>query len=488
MTLTAISRTLTGLALLLAFTTPSHAQAQALTLADALRLATERSEAVEIAQAGEARASAAVATARSLKLPQVNFSGTYSRTLASEFSRAFDATGPVCDPFSVDLTKPLADRVSEIERAASCGSLTGGGAFNFADLPFGQKNSYQLGFTFAQPLYSAGRIAAQNTQAGIGQQQATLATSLTKAQLALTVTRAFYDAALAERLLAIAESVLAQATATYDQTRLAFDAGRQPEFELLRAQVARDNQRPTVIRRRADRDIALLRLRQLLELPPATPITLDVNLEAPGLPPPAPFAEALATAREAASDTFLSVQQSKAVVDIREASVTIARAERMPSVSLNSSLAEVGYPSSGVIPSFGDFRTNWSLSATVQIPLFTGGRLAASERTALADLSEARAQLKQSRELAELTTATALQDLAAAEAVWDASASTIQQATRAYEIAELRNREGLSTQLELADSRLSLEIAQANRAQAGRDVQVARARVALARTLPAGAQ
>ena len=65
---------------------------------------------------------------------------------------------------------------------------------------------------------------------------------------------------------------------------------------------------------------------------------------------------------------------------------------------------------------------------------------------------------------------------------------TVEIDDRAYEIAELRNREGLSTQLELADSRLSLEIAQANRAQAGRDVQVARARVALASTLPAGVQ
>jgi outer membrane protein TolC len=69
--------------------------------------------------------------------------------------------------------------------------------------------------------------------------------------------------------------------------------------------------------------------------------------------------------------------------------------------------------------------------------------------------------------------------------VWQASAGTIEQAERAYAIAELRNREGLSTQLELADARLALEIARANRAQAGRDVQVARARLAL---VPAGAR
>lgn len=489
MTLTAIRPFVTSLLLALTATTAATAQTpQTLTLADALRLARDRSEAIEVARAGEARASAGIERARSQRLPQVNFAGTYSRTLASEFSRAFESTGPVCDPFSVDATRPLADRVAEIERAASCGSLGGGLGFNFAELPFGRKNTYQLGFTFSQPLYAGGRITAQETQAAVTQRAAALTTSLTDAQLALTVTRAFYDAALADRLLAIAESVYAQASATYDQTRLSFDAGRQPEFELLRAQVARDNQRPTVIRRRADRDVALLRLRQLLELPAGTPLTLDVSLETPDLPPPAPFAEALATARTSAPDSFLSVQQSEALVSLREAGITVARAERLPSISLSSSLAQVGYPSSGAFPTFGDFRTNWSLSATVQIPLFTGGRLRADERTAYADLTEARAQLKQSRELAELSAATALQDLAAAEAVWQASASTVQQATRAYEIAELRNREGLSTQLELADSRLSLEIAQANRAQAGRDVQVARARVALASALPAGVQ
>ncbi len=118
------------------------------------------------------------------------------------------------------------------------------------------------------------------------------------------------------------------------------------------------------------------------------------------------------------------------------------------------------------------------------MPLFTGQRLKAGELAARADLAQAQAQLKQAHELAVLDAATAQQDLTAAEAVWEASGSAIQQAERAYQIAELRNREGLSTQLELADSRLSLQVAQANRAQAARDVQVARARVALLPSLP----
>ncbi len=472
-----------GLLLAAGLATSAAAQTP-LTLTEALRLATEHSEAVAIARAAESRADADSARATSQKLPQVNASASYSRTLASEFSRALDDTGPVCAPFAPDPSKPLADRVTEIERAAGCGALSP--SFSFADLPFGQRNIYQFGFTFAQAIYAGGRITAQQRQAETARRAAALATSTAEAQVKLDVTRAFYDAALADRLVTIAESTYAQAAAAYDQVRLAFDAGRQPEFELLRAQVARDNQQPTVIRRRADRDIAYLRLRQLLELPANAPLTLDVDLETPALPPPAPYAEALA--QTPAVDDHLTVQQAASGVAAREAAVTIARAERLPSVSLSSTYGRVGYPSDGAFPGVGDFRTNWSLAATAQLAVFTGGRLRADEASARADLAQANAQLKQTRELAELDDATARQDLLAAEAVWEASAGTVQQAERAYQIAELRNREGLSTQLELSDSRLSLEVARATRAQAARDLQVARARLALSPALPAGAR
>jgi outer membrane protein TolC len=159
----------------------------------------------------------------------------------------------------------------------------------------------------------------------------------------------------------------------------------------------------------------------------------------------------------------------------------------LPTVNLATSYGKIGFPS-GAFPGWNDFRTNWTAGVNVAMPVFTGGRLKADELSARADLTEAEAELKQSRELAVLDSATAEQDLAAAQAVWEASAGTIEQAERAYQIAELRNREGLSTQLELSDSRLSLQVAEANRAQAARDLQVARAHVALLPNLPVTAR
>ncbi len=437
------------------------------------------------ARAGESRATADEQRVFSQRLPQVNLTGSYSRTLASEFSGAFSASGPVCAPLTVDPAQPLIDRVAELERAASCGALASSG-LNFRNLPFGQRNIYQFGFSFTQAIYDGGRTSAQQTEASASHRIASLTTSTAEAQVSLQAAQAFYDAALADRMVAIAESVFAQADAAYEQARLAYEAGRQPEFEVLRAQVSRDNERPAVIRRRADRDIAYVRLRQLLELPPGTPITLDVNLDAPDLPPPAPLADALAAAPTIDTGDYAATRQSAGLVNVREAAVAVARAERMPAVNVDSTFTRVGYPSSGPFPGPGDFRTNWSVAASVQVPVFTGGRLRADERSALADLAEAQAQLKQAQELATLDATTAGQNVAAARAVWDASAGTVEQAQRAYQIAELRNREGLSTQLELSDARVALEVAQANRAQAARDLQVARARAALLPHLPAG--
>ena len=75
----------------------------------------------------------------------------------------------------------------------------------------------------------------------------------------------------------------------------------------------------------------------------------------------------------------------------------------------------------------------------------------------------------------------------AARAAWDSTSGTVEEAQRAYQIADVRYREGLSTQLELNDARLALERAEVLRAQAARDLQVTRSRLALLPDLPVGA-
>jgi outer membrane protein TolC len=433
--------------------------ARALTLDEVIDLAESRSEQIAIAQFGVARAVAGEQRARSELLPQVSGGASYDRTLRSEFAGLFSGDAG--------------------------GSGDGGFGADFSELPFGQPNAFRLNLAFSQTLYAGGRISAQRELAGVGRAVADSSVRSARAQLVLDATQAFYDAALADRLVAIAEATLQQAEATLAQVELGYKAGRSPEFEALRARVARDNQRPSVIRARASRTIAYLRLKQLLEIPAAQPVAVTADLDDSVLDAPPRFAPQLAavTAVPAAQTAAgrIPVQQAVSAVQAREAAFRITRSQRRPYVSLNSALGEVAYAG---LPGFDDWRTNWTVGASVQIPLFTGGRLKAEEVSAGADVGEARARQKLALELSEAETEAALALLDAAVATWQASAGTVEQAARAYDIADLRYREGISTQLELLDARLVLQSAQVNRAQAARDVQVARARVSLLPDLP----
>jgi outer membrane protein TolC len=171
-------------------------------------------------------------------------------------------------------------------------------------------------------------------------------------------------------------------------------------------------------------------------------------------------------------------------VRIREAQRAIARSQRLPSVDIATTWTRVAYPENG-IPS-GDFRPNWTVSANVSLPLFTGGRIRGDERVAQAELEASRARLDFTRELAAVDSRNALDRLDAARASLEASSGTVEQAERAYQIAELRFVEGIAAQLDVLDARLRLDQASANRARSARDFQVAQLRVALLPLLPVG--
>jgi outer membrane protein TolC len=458
-----------------------------LTLDRAIDIALGASEQIAIATAGVTSAEGVVRQAHSERLPQLFGSASYDRTLASEFSGLFGA-GTSCLPLHVDPAAPLIDRVAELERAFGCPNTAFGDGTSddgLEELPFGQKNIYRLGLSFTQALYAGGRIAATERQADLRRHNATLTLSSTRAQSIVDVSQAFYDAALADRLVSIAEQTYAQADRAFAQATAQREAGRVSEFEALRARVSRDTLQPEIVRARATREIAYLRLKQLLDLPLNAQLSLAAGLEDRLLPPPDRFAARLAEAEaETTPHERVTVTQAGNEVSVADAAVTVARSQRLPAISLRSDYGLVSYP--GALPAFDDWRTNWTVGVGLSMPLFTGGRIAGDEAVARAGVVQARSQLRLARELAALDTESVRQELQASRAAWEASSATIEQAARAYQIAELRFNEGLSTDLELSDARLQLAQAEVTRARAARDLQVQRIRLALLPYLPLG--
>ena len=458
-----------------------------LTLAEALDLAEKRSETVGIARAELVRAEGDRQRARSAYFPQVTGVASYQRTLRSQFSAlgAGDTTtAPIqtCNQFVPQPGNTVEQRLDSLESAVACAS--GADPFaSFRNLPFGRENAYRFGLSLSQTLFTGGQLSGQSQAAGAGVRSAAVGLTSARAQLLLDVTGAYFDASLAERLLAIAEATLNQADTTLSQTQLARQVGNQSEFDLLRARVTRDNQRPIVIQRRADRDLAQYRLKQLLDVPLDQPLALTTELGDTSLVDESRLKLVVEQLGDTSTTARAPVQQASAAVEAQRGLLRVAQGQRFPQLALTSQFAQLGYPDK-VSPFGANFVSDWWVNLGLQVPLFTGGRIGGEVASARANLTQAQLRLQQSRELAEVDARNATIQLEAAEAGWQASAGTVEQAARAYQIAEIRYREGISTQTELLDSRIQLQQAQASRARAARDLQVAKVRVALLPALP----
>ena len=459
-----------------------------LSLDEALDLAERGSESVGIARADIDRARGERRRARSGYFPQLTGSASYQRALRSQFSvlesddSASSEPARECDRFVAQPSLSVDERLDALENSVECSGASNPFA-SLRNLPFGRENTYRLGLSATQNLFTGGRLRGLSQSADAGVRSAQLGLTSAQAQTLFDVTQAYYDATLGDRLVAIAEATLQQADTTLAQAQLAKDVGNQSEFELLRARVTRDNQRPVVIQRRADRDLAYIRLKQLLDVQLAQPLELTTALGDSTVVGAEKLAAVVPEQGDTGVDRRVVVRQAVEAVTSQEGQLRVARSQRLPQITLSSDYADLAYPSSGS-PVGTDYISDWSLSVALTLPLFTGGRIKGEVESARANVEQAELRLKQTRERAQLDARTAQLQLEAAVAAWEASAGTEEQATRAYQIAELRYREGISTQTELNDIRIQLAQAQSTRARAARDLQLARVRLALLPALP----
>ena len=457
--MTRFHRSLLALGVGLALGVPAGAAAQgvpgrSLSLEEALSLAIPASENLEIAKAAVMRAHGEQYRAKSDRYPQLTASASFNRLLKSQF-----------EGFSFG------------------GDSTSNGGDNLDQLPFGRKNTYNVGLGLTQNIFTGGRLKSQGIAADAGYRSAEFGVSAAESQLVLDIVQAYYDATTADLQVRIAQIALEQADTTLRQTEQRQAVGSQPEFDVLRARVARDNQRTALIARQVERDVSYIRLKQALNLPIDLPLTLSTELTDTTFADTPTLAEVVAAPGDSSAETRLVVRQAEEALRAQEALAKAARSQQFPQLVLASSYGNVGYPGN-YNPFTASYFTNWNVSLGVQLPIFTGGRIKGDKTVSDANVEEARLRLKQVTKLARVDARSTYANLGAARIAWEASEGTVREAQRAYEIAELRFREGLSTQTELLDARLALQTAESTRVEAARILQIARVRAALIEALP----
>ena len=207
-----------------------------LSLPEAVTLALRDADEVKRAYADVAITEAQVTTSRASALPQLRLTGTYNHVLANARARA----------------------VNQV---------------------FNQPNTYNVNANLSQTLFQGGREFASWRAARRVREASRLTAGETRAEVAVGVLRAYLAASLAERFEHIRGENLILASQRVEQSQQLFTAGRVARYDVLRSRVERANLEPLVIQAQNDRELALLELRRLLNLPPEAPIRLTTTID-----------------------------------------------------------------------------------------------------------------------------------------------------------------------------------------------------------------
>jgi outer membrane protein TolC len=452
----------------------SAADSLPVSLQDAITRAMSNSEEVRLARSQVDLAQAQVRTAKADAFPQLSAQLGYTRTFASPFSGGGGFTLPDSLKFKPDSTQPIDQRVKYLEEHVPTAALASLGSL-FGNLPFGQANSYTAGFNLSQPLFSGGKLGAGLNIADQFLQASRFQLHEQTADIELQVRSAYYRAKTAQDLVGISQAAVEQAQRFLASERLRLESGVGSELDVLRAEVSLANLQPQLISATNAADVATLDLKRLTDVPLRQPVKLTTTLDVPAM--------IAATDSPVSVDVLgrrAAVAAEERQVQIRAQQVRIAKAAYLPSVDFVLNYGKQLFPTT-IFGFNQDWRTNFTAGVAVSVPLFNGGRTAANVAQANVALQQERLRLAQLQENVQVEYERARGERERARAAIQARQTTVQQAQRVYDLTVLRYQQGLASQLEVSDARLSLLQARTNLAQAVSDFQIADA--TLARTI-----
>ena len=418
-----------------------------LSIDEALGRAASLGEEVKLARSAVDFAGTQVKSARSAVFPTLDGSFNYTRTYAS--------------PFQIKSSTPT-DTANPIAKL-------------FGNLPFGRVNQYTANVTATQTLFSpklgiAMRVANEFEAAT----RFTLGEQLAESEF--QIRSAYVNAQLARELESSAAEAVEQATRFLEQERLRLSTGVGSELDVLRAEVSLENLRPQLVDAQNAASTSTLNLKRLINVPLATPLALTTRLDAP------------AVAMAAASRDLAAVVADRGAVHAEEQQVRIAHelvrgafSAYLPSLDFRMSLGRLMYPTTVFGLNGTGWLTDWNAAVTLKLPIFSGFQRSADLSQAKIGLRQEQLRLAQLRESVQLQYEQAVGERERAAALITARQRTVDQAQRVYDLTVLRYEQGMATQLEVTDARLSLLQARANRAQAIAQYYIADASVQRAR-------
>jgi outer membrane protein TolC len=263
----------------------------------------------------------------------------------------------------------------------------------------------------------------------------------------LAVGGAYLQVITARARVRSAQAQLDTADALYKQTAQQRQVGLVAQVDLDRSEVQLLTQKQRLTSLQNDFAKQKINLARMTGLPPTD--QYDVAGEIPfSALPPISFEEALRQAFEQRSD----LKAAEAQIRAAQRTLAAARAERLPSASLSGDYGVIG---TNPAQAHGTF----SLTGTVRIPLWQGGRAEGDAEQAHATLAQREAEMDDLKTQIEAEVRNAFLDVQAASTQVEVAQRNIQVATETVELTKQRFQAGVTNNVELVQAQESLAVA-----------------------------
>jgi outer membrane protein TolC len=264
----------------------------------------------------------------------------------------------------------------------------------------------------------------------------------------LAVGGAYLQVIAARARVASAEAQLATADALYQQTAQQRSVGLLAQIDVNKSEVQMLTQKQRLSSLQNDLAKQKINLARLTGLPPNERYELTDDV---------PFAEAPVAGEEDAVTQALmqrpDIKAAQAQIRAAERTVAAARAERLPSLSVNADYGVIGL---NPAQSHGTF----SAAGTLRIPIFEGGRTEGDIEQANAALAQRRAELEDLRSRVESEVRNAFLDLQAAASQVEVSRQNLDVTRQTLDLTRQRFDAGITDSVEVSQAQSSVASAE----------------------------
>lgn len=264
----------------------------------------------------------------------------------------------------------------------------------------------------------------------------------------LGVGGAYLQTIAAAARLDSAKAQLDTANALFQQTSQQRQAGVAAQVDVDRSEVQVLTQKQRLASLQNDLAKQKINLARMTGLPPNDQYSLSDSI------PFSPNAEIIVdTAVDQAVNRRADLKAAESQVKAAERTVAAARAERLPSLALNGDYGVIGV---NPAQSHGSF----SVTGTLRVPLWPGGRTGGDIQQAEAALSQRQAELEDQRDEIEGEVRKAYLDLQAAATQVEVAQRNIQVAKETLDLTRQRFQAGVSDNVQVVQAQESVSSAE----------------------------